>query len=585
MPSSSVLVECPAQGGTRKATWRIFLPFMQTSQMVLLGGMASLIASTLLVVWASIVLGEVCAHLGSKSLTSNAGLYLIVGFVGLEIASILMQFLGRRLLAVGTNQVVLNLRLALFKKLNDLPMRYFDTQPLGRIITRLTNDVEGVEGFFGGGLARIATACVQIIAVLLGIFWMAPSYGGWVVLSALPSLGFSWLTRKPVRYWLAENKIRNAHVNSTLAEFIQGLPVLKVLGLETWSVDAFGRETKHHLESSIKVLSWNSFIRPVTVFLSVMPTLVAVVVGGVLILNRTIDLAVVVAVIRLTERFSNPVRTLTQEIQVVQDASASAVRVAEMLGEKGESIPITPGDTQYRGPVSGQIVFENVYLAYHDSRDILSGFDLHIPSGQKIGIVGATGAGKTSVINLIPGLYRPRQGRVLVDGVELGEWDLSFLRRQIGYVAQEPFLLRGNLGDNLLGLNWKSDEQKTKRFLHAVTSCGLMDVLERFPGRLDYEVREGGSNLSSGEKQMIAFMRLIHEDRPILLMDEATSCLDGVWESAIQRAILQLMRQRKRTCVIIAHRLETLRSCDRIIRIRAGTIIADGSPEDILLKG
>lgn len=583
MYSSPKSMDSSVRVSPQTVKWRTFLPFLSTSTVVLVGGMLALVASTLLVVWASIVLGEVCAQLGSKSLTRDVGFFLIAGFITLEIASILMQFLGRHLLAVGTNQVILNLRIALFKKLNDLPMRYFDTQPLGRIITRLTNDVEGVEGFFGGGLARIATACVQIISVLLGILWMAPAYGIWVVLSALPALGFSWLTRKPVRYWLGENKIRNAHVNSTLAEFIQGLPVLKVLGLETWSVEAFGRDTRHHFESSIKVLSWNSFIRPVTVFLSVMPTLVAVVVGGVLILNGDVELAAVVAVIRLTERFSNPVRTLTQEIQVVQDASASAIRVAEMLGEKSESKLPTDGETQHRGLVSGQILFEGVYLSYSDSRDILSNFNLHIPSGQKIGIVGVTGAGKTSVINLIPGLYQPRQGRVFVDGVELGKWDLSFLRRQIGYVAQEPFLLRGNLGDNLLGLNWKSEKIKTRIFLEAVESCGLSDVLARFPGGLDYDVREGGSNLSSGEKQMIAFMRLIHEDRPILLMDEATSCLDGIWETAIQRAILQLMRERQRTCVIIAHRLETLRSCDRIIRMSAGMIVADGTPEQVLM--
>jgi ATP-binding cassette subfamily B protein len=520
--------------------------------------------------------------MGSKTFEFRSGLTLIVGFLVLEVISILAQFIGRKFLADGTNQVLLDLRKALFTKLNTLPMSYFDTQPLGRIITRVTNDVEGVEGFFGGGLARILTASVQIISVLLGIFFIAPSYGSWVVASALPSLGFSWFTRKPVRYWLSENKIRNAHVNSTLAEFIQGLPVLRVLGLEAWSVEEFGKDTRHHYESSIKVLSWNSFIRPVTVFLSVMPTVVAVVLGGVLLVDGHVELAAIVAVIRLTERFSNPVRTLTQEIQVIQDATASAARVAEMLAEPSEEAAKSSVVDKYMAAASGAIEFKDVNLAYKAGRDVLSEFSLKIPAGQKLGIIGATGAGKSSVINLIPVLYRPQKGSVLVDGVDVADWNLASLRGQIGYVAQEPFLLRGSLGDNLLGLGWKDDPKKTKDFMDAVAACGLTEVVSRFPGGLDYDVREGGANLSSGEKQMISFMRLIREDRPILLMDEATSCLDSRWETAIQRAILVLMGQRKRTCVIIAHRTETLRSCDRIIKIRGGTIVADGTPSKVL---
>lgn len=565
-----------------RLNWRVFLPLIQSSYKPIVIGLTALIASTLFVVWASILLGNLCAQMGSKTFEFRSGFTLIVGFLLLEVVSILAQFIGRKFLADGTNQVLLDLRKALFSKLNTLPMSYFDTQPLGRIITRVTNDVEGVEGFFGGGLARILTASVQIISVLLGIFFIAPSYGAWVVASALPSLGFSWFTRKPVRYWLSENKIRNAHVNSTLAEFIQGLPVLRVLGLETWSVEEFGKDTRHHYESSIKVLSWNSFIRPVTVFLSVMPTVVAVILGGVLLINGHVELAAIVAVIRLTERFSNPVRTLTQEIQVIQDATASAARVADMLAEPSEEATKSLPIDKHMAAVAGAIEFKDVNLAYKPGRDVLSEFNLKIPAGQKLGIIGATGAGKSSVINLIPVLYRPHKGSVLVDGVDVADWDLASLRGQIGYVAQEPFLLRGSLGDNLLGLGWKDDPQKTADFMDAVAACGLTEVVSRFPGGLDYDVREGGANLSSGEKQMISFMRLIREDRPILLMDEATSCLDSRWESAIQRAILVLMGQRKRTCVIIAHRTETLRSCDRIIKIRSGTIVADGPPSKIL---
>jgi len=577
-------VRTTTKNSTIAVEWKIFGPLVRSSAGKIFVGMVALVSSTIFVVWASVILGRICALLGSSGVELSNTWVLMAQFVSLEILSIMAQFLSRHYLAMGTNKVLRDLRVALFGKLNELPMGYFDVQPLGRIITRLTNDVEGMEGFFSGGLARITTACVQIVLVLIGIVFISPGYGALVVASAIPSLGFSWLTRKPVRYWLGENKIRNAHVNSTLAEFIQGLPVLRVLGLEKWSAQQFAADNKRFLESSFKVLSWNSFIRPVTVFLSMIPTLIAVIAGAWFLMHGRVELAAIVAVVRLTERFSSPVRVVTQEIQVIQDAAASANRVAEMLAERGEENPSAISTPKHGAVIEGNIVFNHVLLSYKPSRDILTDFDLHVPAGQKLGIVGATGAGKSSVINLIPGLYRPRAGQVLVDGVEVGNWDLSSLRKQIGYLAQEPFLAKGSLGENLLGPGWKDDHALRNKFLEAVQACGLSAVLERFPGGFDYEVREGGSNLSSGEKQMIAFMRLIHEDRPILLMDEATSCLDKTWESAIQRAVLVLMSQRKRTCVIIAHRLETLRSCDRVIRMRAGTIVADGLPNEVLSK-
>ena len=556
--------------------WRLFEPMTRHSRRHLLFGMFSLVVGSLFLVRGSVVLGQICATLGSASEVTSTLYRWMVFFVALEAMSVAAQYLGRLLLAHGTNQVLLELREALFTKLATLPMSYFDTQPIGRIITRLTNDVEGVEGFFGGGLARIVTACIQIVLVLAGIVSIAPSFGVFVALAAIPSLGFSWLTRHPVRYWLAENKSRNAHVNSKLAEFIQGLPVLRVLGLEAWSGEEFGRDSGSHLESSIKVLSWNSFIRPVTVFLSVMPTVVAVIYGGWLMAGGHADIVAVVAVIRLTERFSSPVRVVTQEIQVIQDASASAVRVAEMLATPGER-PTTLDTDPVIKSVEGHITFDNVTLSYRDGLDVLSSFSLDIPAGQKLGIIGGTGAGKSTILNLIPGLYTARSGRVLIDGMEINDWDLVGLRRQIGYLAQDPFLFQGTLGANILGVRLEGDESVRRDFLRVLDQVGLTEVFARFDGGLDMRVREGGANLSSGEKQMIAFMRLIHDNRRIILMDEATSCLDSAWETAIQGAILALMRQRKRTCVVIAHRLETLKSCDRVIRIDGGRLVADGN--------
>lgn len=566
--------------GRFKSYWRLFAPLLVTSRRSLILGMGSLIVSTLLLVQASVLLGRICADLGEGRSLSKNFYFIMIFFIVLEAGSIFAQYFGRYLLANGTNEVLFNLRHSLFAKLARLPMSYFDTQPLGRIITRLTNDVDGVEGFFGGGLARIATACVQIVLVLGGIIAIVPKFGMIVVVAAIPSLGFSWFTRKPLAYWLAENKSRNAHVNSKLAEFIQALPVLRVLGLEQWSGDEFDRDTKHHLASSIKVLSWNSFIRPLTVFLSVMPTLVAVIVGGWFMLKGHAEFAAIVAVIRLTERFTSPVRVLTQEIQVIQDATASAVRVGEMLAEKNEREITNSG--AFSKSIEGAIEFQNVSLSYRRGHEVLRNLNLMIPAGQKLGIVGSTGAGKSTILNLIPALYRPGSGQVVIDGIDINDWNLEALRGQIGYLAQEPFLFQGSLAANILGVRDQENIDIREAFVRNVRDLGLEAVLDRFKDGLNFKVREGGSNLSSGEKQMIAFLRLLHEDRPILLMDEATSCLDQSWESAIQESILALMSRRKRTCVFIAHRLDTLKSCDRIIKLENGCVVMDGTSEEVL---
>jgi ATP-binding cassette subfamily B protein len=555
-------------------------PALVGARLHLVLGMLMVIVGTILVIKASVLLGQVCAGLSSDT-TLGRSMYVLMSFyLILEIGSVAAHYSGRLFLTIGAKTALLNLRRALFEKIERLPMAYFDVQPLGRIMTRLTNDVDGVEGFFGGGLARVATASVQVILVLVGIVTLSPRFGSMVVVSALPALLFSWFTRKRLSYWLTENKARNAHVNAKLAEFIQALPVLRVLGLEQWSADEFNRDARHHLSSSIKVLSWNSFIRPLTVFFSTWPTVVAVVGGGVLLLKGQMELAGLIAIIRLSERFSNPVRVVTQEIQVLQDAVASAVRVGEMLGEPDE---VTLGTRdRHNGKVTGDLRFDHVSLRYTKSQAALHSLSLHIPSGQKVGVIGHSGAGKSSFLNLIPALYLPSEGRVFIDDVDIHDWDLQTLRSQIGYLSQEPFLFKGPISANILGVCGHNDPKIRAVFLSRLQALGLGRVLDRFSDGLESEVDEGGSNLSSGEKQMISFLRLLYEDRPILLMDEATSCLDHAWESLIQRAILGLMQGRRRTCIIIAHRLETLRSCDRIIRIHQGRIVADGPPTLIL---
>ena len=538
----------------------------------LMVGLSGLIGGTYCLVRASIILGQICVELSRGQLSADwhttAALFLCF-----ELGSVALQFLGRWSLANGSNRALLNLRVELFRKLDRLPLGYFDRQPVGKIITRLTNDVEGMEAFFGGALARIGTAVSQIIIVLVSAVVLAPAFGLAVVAAALPSLCLSWLTRGPIRYWLNENKSRNAQLNATLAEFIQGLGVLRVSGSEEWSQSEFAREANHHYQSSMKVLSWNSLVRPLTVLFSMLPTFVTALVGGLFLRNGQIELGIVIALLRLTERFSSPVRVLTQEIQVIQDALASSRRVFEMLGDSDERVTTRGG---HKGVVRGEIEFDGVSLRYEEQgRSVLEKLSLVIPAGQKVGILGETGSGKTTLVNLIPALYMPYSGSVKIDGVSTCDWDLPSLRGQIGYLAQDSFLFQGTLLENILGSSDSADDDKRSRVINELRESGLMPVIDRFADGLEHVVSEGGSNLSAGERQMIAILRLLSDARPIIILDEATSCLDRSWEKLVQKSILAILNKRNSTCLMIAHRIETLKSCDRLITIERGRVVAD----------
>lgn len=257
---------------------------------------------------------------------------------------------------------------------------------------------------------------------------------------------------------------------------------------------------------------------------------------------------------------------------MIQDATASASRVAEMLD--GPTEPLNDG-SGYRSRIKGDIEFRNVYLSYRGEKLVLDGLNLIIPAGQKVGLMGQSGAGKSSIINLVPALYKPTSGSVLIDGVSLSDWDLGGLREQIGYLSQEPFLFRGTLAANILGIERSDQPDARAQWIQLIKDLGLFDIFCQFPDGFDFEVRDAGSNLSGGQKQMVAFFRLISDERRIIIMDEASSCLDRVWEEAMHSAILRLLKQERRTCIVIAHRLETLESCDRVIRLHAGRVVSD----------
>lgn len=523
---------------------------------------------------------------------------LLYGFVFLafEALAVALQYLGRQKLAVVTTEVALDARLALIRKQAALPMSYFDHQPTGRILTRLTNDVEGIEGFFGGTLARMMIAVIQMVTVFAGLLLVDLRFGALTIAASLPALVFVFALNAPVRHWLRIFKRNSAHVNSLFAEFVSGIGVLRTYSLASWARGRLSHAIKNQYDAGIKVLNWNSLVRPAAVFLSAVPMAVVIFAGGAEVAAGAMSIGTLAVFLRLAERYGTPVRTITQEIQVIQEALSSGERVYEMLTADAtlptvdrdhEDYPMEGQPGLLRAGVTGAVSFKDVTLDYHvrgrqgaTASPALRQVSFDVPAGQRIGIVGRTGSGKTSLVSLITGLYEPDSGQVTIDGVPLSQWDKESLRRQISFSTQDAILFRGTLRENLLGFpgndfgDWKSIES-------ACRETGLSALMEsdrsgRFEKGLDSVVLGGGDNFSSGEKQIIALTRALVTRPRILILDEATASVDRKLEDTAMQSVNRHLPGC--TCFIIAHKYRTLASCDRILVMDSGRLVADFAP-------
>jgi len=528
-------------------------------------------------------------------------------FLAFEALAVALQYLGRRRLAVVTTEVALDARMALIGKQAALPMSYFDQQPIGRILTRLTNDVEGIEGFFGGTLARMLIAVIQMITVFAGLLLVDLRFGGITILAALPALVLVFTLNAPVRHWLRIFKRRSAHVNSLFAELVSGIAVLRTYGLHDWAHGRLSSAVRDQFNAGMKVLHWNSIVRPAAVFFSAVPMGWVIFGGGSQVAAGSMTIGTLAVFLRLAERYGTPVRTITQEIQVIQEALSSGERVHEMLSVGNvEPASISNSDheddpscenpeghhVKLRAGINGAVSFREVHLSYGSGKPVLKNISFDVRPGERLGIVGRTGSGKTSLVSLIPGLYEPESGQVVIDGVPLAQWDKEYLRRQISFSTQDAILFRGTLRENLLGFPFPNtgtggDFEEWKGVNSACQESGLADLMRvdrsgRFRLGLDSIVLADGENFSSGEKQIIALTRALVTRPRILILDEATASVDRKLEDQAMESIRRLLVDC--TCFIIAHKYQTLAACDRILVIDAGRIVADmpsGSENEI----
>ncbi len=497
-------------------------------------------------------------------------------YLAIVVGIFFLRF-GQNYLLNRAGQLAMHdLRVHLFGHIQRLSLSFFDRNPVGRLMTRLTNDVDALnELLTSGGLAILSDAVtiVGIAAALLLLSWQLALMTFLVI---PPLLVVTHFIRQGMRESFRAVRIKLARVNATIAENITGIPVIQLFNRERIAAQRFDAINHDLLQSHLLGVFYFALFWPL-VGIAASITIGAIVwYGGSQVLSGMLTVGGVVAFIQYVERFFLPIRDLSEKYNVMQQAMASSERIFHILDERPDIRDAR--HPQPLGRVRGEIEFRDVWFAYEPGNWVLKGISFHIAEGEKVAIVGATGAGKTSIIALLSRFYDVQKGQVLVDGIDVRDLPQSDLRRQVGVVLQDPFLFTGTLAHNIRLNETRIDDEQVRqaaRYVHAD------EFIARLPDGYDTPVKERGAGLSVGQKQLIAFARAVAFNPAMLLvLDEATANVDTETEWLIQRGLERLMQGR--TSIIIAHRLSTIRQVDRILVMHKGKLVEEGTHAALL---
>lgn len=512
------------------------------------------------------------------ALGDTAGLLRIVYIlVGLMILQAVVQWAHTYYSGWIGQVIIKDIRVRLYKHLLKLRLKFFDNTPIGRLVTRNVSDIETLADVFSEGLAAIIGDLLQIITILGVMFYI-----DWkltlVSLCTLPLLVISTYVFKE-KIKVTFNDVRNAvsNLNSFLQEHITGMNIVQIFNREHREFEKFKEINREHRTAHIRSVLYYSIYFPVAEIIQAIGIGMVVWYGAVGVLGLEMQIGVLISFIMYLQLFFRPIRQIADRFNTLQMGVVSSSRIFKLLASTEN---IANEGSQKPEKIKGNICLENVWFAYVDNEYVLKNINFEVKSGETIALVGATGAGKSSIINLISRFYEINQGQIFIDGTEIREFELGTLRKHIGVVLQDVFLFSNSIYHNItLGNPSISREQ----VLEAAENVGARKFIERLPGGLDYNVMERGSTLSVGQRQLISFVRAMVYNPEILILDEATSSVDSETEELIQESTDKMMKGR--TSIVIAHRLSTIQKADKIIVLHKGEIVETGTHETLLELG
>jgi len=502
-------------------------------------------------------------------------------YAGSILTSFALQYVQVRIMQWIGQQTMFDLRREIFEHLQRLPMSFFDRSPIGRLVTRATTDVDALNDLFASGVVAMLNDFVLLFALAIFLFkWNRPL--AFAAFSPLPfMILLTYFFRNRVRD--ANRRIRTAiaRINAFLQEHVTGMVVVQLFNRERKSRSKFEELNRIHMVAYKDAIDAFAFFYPGVEFLSFAGIALLCWVGGTRVINGTLGIEVVIAFMMYAQRFFRPIQDLSEKFNILQSAMAASERIFRLLDE-----PVTifsPAKIHALPAPRGEIEFRDVWFAYHggatpkDDEWVLRDVSFRVEPGQTLAIVGHTGAGKTTIIQLLLRFYDIQRGEILLDGVDIRELDLQDLRRLFGIVLQDPFLFTGTLETNVKLGTTTIDRAGTERALREV---GLGAYLDSQAAGVETPVTERGATLSVGQRQLVSFARALAHDPTFLILDEATSSVDTKTELMIREALDRLLKGR--TAVVIAHRLSTIQHADRILVFHKGRLREQGSHQELL---
>ncbi len=507
-------------------------------------------------------------HINLNQLIMLFAIVLVVGF-SFNYAQIL-------LLNLTSQKVIYRMREELFKHISFLDLKYFDANPVGRLVTRVTNDLSNINEMFTSVLLTVVKDSLLLAGILI-IMLRIDAHLTLICLSTFPLVVLAtYIFRRNIRPIQRNIKVRIAIINAKLSEYISGMNIIQILGVEQKFLEDFQASNNDYLEATLDDIHVYGIFRPAMNFIYSMGLIVLLLYGSMSVLNYSIQLGVLIAFTRYIKQFYQPIFDFSEKFNIMQSAMASAERMYLIQNIKN-SVKELP-DAQSVKNIKGDISFKNVCFSYQRDKQVLKDVSFDIKAGETVAIVGHTGSGKTTITNLITRFYDVTAGEILIDGINVKNFKKEQLRNDIGMVLQDVFLFSDSVKENIRLYDKDISDKRVFEAAEVVNAKPFIDALD---GQFDYVLKERGNEFSAGQRQLLSFARALAYNPSILILDEATSNIDTDTEILIQDAIKKLSQ--KRTLIVIAHRLSTIVNADKIIVINNGKICEIGK-HDTLLK-
>jgi ATP-binding cassette subfamily B protein len=499
---------------------------------------------------------------------------MLIIMIGVLIVQAVVQFSNTYLSGWLGQHIIRDIRVQLYQKIINLRLKFFDNTPIGRLVTRSISDVETLADVFSEGMAAIAGDILQLVLIIAVMF-----YTDWrlsaISLSTIPLMLFStYVFKEKIKHSFNEVRTAVANLNSFVQEHITGMNIVQIFGSEKIEAEKFRTINDEHRQANIRSIWYYSIYYPVADIISAVAVGLVVWYGAQQVIDSNVTFGTITAFVMFINLFFRPIRMLADRFNTLQMGIVSTDRILKLL----DSDEYTVNNGSFAPEtIRGDVTFDHVWFAYNEENYVLRDISFNVKAGETVAFVGATGAGKSSIINLLSRFYDINKGEIKVDGIDIHDYELGHLRRNIGVVLQDVFLFSDTIENNItLG-----DQSITReKIIEAAKLVGVHDFIERLPGGYSYNVMERGATISVGQRQLISFVRAMVQNPRIIVLDEATSSVDTETEEMIQDAISKLMKGR--TAVVIAHRLSTIQKADKIIVVDKGQIVEQGNHEELI---